>query len=187
MFYARTRQAGGAADRAARRREPRAPAPTAANGSVSAANWTCGVRTRARRHGLRRPAHRREPGHRRPRGRRADAKSRARQASDPAADRRRRRARHPRPATLSELVEAADTVINLVGILHETGRETSRARTSSCAKPDRRVPTCGVRRLVHMSALGAASMRRAGTCAARARRRRSSRPRRSTGPSSGRA
>jgi uncharacterized protein YbjT (DUF2867 family) len=59
---------------------------------------------------------------------------------------------------LSELIEAADTVINLVGILHETGRETfarvhvdlARSVVDACRR-------AGGRRLVHMSALGAAT------------------------------
>ncbi len=58
---------------------------------------------------------------------------------------------------LGELVGGADAVINLVGILHETGRETfkhahvglTRSVIDACR-------SAGVRRLVHMSALGAA-------------------------------
>lgn len=61
------------------------------------------------------------------------------------------------PRSLSELVERTDAVVNLVGILHESGRETfarvhvdvARGVVDAC----RRV---GVRRLLHMSALGAA-------------------------------
>lgn len=61
------------------------------------------------------------------------------------------------PRRLSELVGEADTVINLVGILHETGRATfarthvelTRSVIDACLH-------AGVRRLLHMSALGAA-------------------------------
>ena len=59
---------------------------------------------------------------------------------------------------LDELVDGVDAVVNLVGVLHETGRETfahahvelARIVIDACRR-------AGVRRLVHMSALGAAT------------------------------
>lgn len=64
---------------------------------------------------------------------------------------------HDRRA-LDELVGSADTVVNLVGILHERARETfehahvelARSVIDACRR-------ASVRRLVHMSALGAAA------------------------------
>jgi NADH dehydrogenase len=59
--------------------------------------------------------------------------------------------------TLAKLVRGSDAVVNLVGILHEVGRETfARAHVEL---PRNVVAACresGVRRLVHMSALNAA-------------------------------
>ncbi|MDH5285869.1 MAG: complex I NDUFA9 subunit family protein [Betaproteobacteria bacterium] len=59
---------------------------------------------------------------------------------------------------LAELVARADCVVNLVGILHEQGRETFAA--AHVELPRSVVAACksaGVRRLVHMSALGASA------------------------------
>ena len=60
-------------------------------------------------------------------------------------------------AALARLVRGTDAVVNLVGILHESGRETfARAHVEL---PRNVVAACrdaGVRRLVHMSALNAA-------------------------------
>lgn len=61
------------------------------------------------------------------------------------------------PRRLGELVEGADTVINLVGILHESGRETfARAHVELARSVVDACRHAGVRRLLHMSALGAA-------------------------------
>ena len=61
------------------------------------------------------------------------------------------------PRQLGELVERADTVINLVGILHESGRETfARAHVELARNVIDACRHAGVRRLLHMSALGAA-------------------------------
>ncbi len=58
-------------------------------------------------------------------------------------------------ATLDQLVDGQDAVINLVGILHGTQREFERAHVEL---PQRVIAACrakGVRRYLHMSALGA--------------------------------
>jgi uncharacterized protein YbjT (DUF2867 family) len=59
---------------------------------------------------------------------------------------------------LRELVEDAGTVINLVGILHETGRETfARTHVELARSVIDACRQAGVRRLLQMSALGAAT------------------------------
>jgi NADH dehydrogenase len=58
-------------------------------------------------------------------------------------------------ATLARLIDGQDAVINLVGILHGTPRDFERVNV---ALPQRVIACCdrlGVRRLLHMSALGA--------------------------------
>ena len=61
------------------------------------------------------------------------------------------------PRRLGELAEGADTVVNLVGVLHETGRETfARAHVELARSVIDACRHAGVRRLLHMSALGAA-------------------------------
>jgi uncharacterized protein YbjT (DUF2867 family) len=65
-------------------------------------------------------------------------------------------------ATLNRLVAGADAIVNLVGILHgDTGRPYGKAfEAAHVALPRRIVAACraaGVSRLLHMSALGAAS------------------------------
>lgn len=61
------------------------------------------------------------------------------------------------PRSLGELVERADAVVNLVGILHESGRETfARAHVDVARSVVDACRRAGVRRLLHMSALGAA-------------------------------
>ncbi len=60
--------------------------------------------------------------------------------------------------TLDELVTDVDTVVNLVGILHETGRATFAGTHVELAR--NLIDGCrraGVRRILHMSALGAAA------------------------------
>ena len=57
---------------------------------------------------------------------------------------------------LQELVDECDTLINLVGILHETGRQTfARTHVELARSSVEACKRAGVRRLVHMSALGA--------------------------------
>jgi uncharacterized protein YbjT (DUF2867 family) len=59
------------------------------------------------------------------------------------------------PATLDSLFKGVDVVINLVGILHGTAAEFEQAH---CELPAKVVAACrsaGVKRLLHMSALGA--------------------------------
>lgn len=57
---------------------------------------------------------------------------------------------------LGRLVRDADAVINLVGILHPTGRDSfERAHTDLARKVVAACTAAGVQRLVHMSALGA--------------------------------
>jgi uncharacterized protein YbjT (DUF2867 family) len=60
------------------------------------------------------------------------------------------------PAALARVVRGADAVVNLVGILNESGRDTFvRAHVEL---PQKIIAACreaGVRRLIHMSALGA--------------------------------
>lgn len=59
---------------------------------------------------------------------------------------------------LGELAAGADTVVNLVGILHETGRETfAHAHVELARNVIDACRRAGVRRLVQMSALGAAT------------------------------
>jgi NADH dehydrogenase len=59
---------------------------------------------------------------------------------------------------LGELVDDADTVVNLVGILHETGHATfARVHVELAQIVIDACRRAGVRRLVHMSALGAAA------------------------------
>lgn len=60
--------------------------------------------------------------------------------------------------TLDQLVAGADAVVNLVGILHERGRETfARAHVEFARSVVEACKRGGVRRLVHMSALGASA------------------------------
>lgn len=62
------------------------------------------------------------------------------------------------PAKLAALVARADTVVNLVGILHEEGGATfQRAHVELPRSVVAACKAAGVRRLVHMSALGAAA------------------------------
>lgn len=61
------------------------------------------------------------------------------------------------PATLEKLFTGMDAVINLVGILHGSAADYARAHAEL---PEKVVAACratGVRRLLHMSALGAAA------------------------------
>jgi uncharacterized protein YbjT (DUF2867 family) len=61
------------------------------------------------------------------------------------------------PRTLERLIAPVDAVVNLVGILHETGRETF--QRNHVDLPRKIVDACretGVKRLVHVSALTAA-------------------------------
>lgn len=61
------------------------------------------------------------------------------------------------PAKLAALVGRADVVVNLVGILHEEGGQTfARAHVELPRKLIAACEAAGVKRLVHMSALGAA-------------------------------
>lgn len=61
------------------------------------------------------------------------------------------------PATLAALFRGADAVVNLVGILHETGGETfARAHVELPAQVSAACRAAGVRRLLHMSSLNAA-------------------------------
>lgn len=61
------------------------------------------------------------------------------------------------PRALNELVAGRDTVINLVGILHETARLTfARMHVELARNVVAAAGRAGVRRLLHMSALGAA-------------------------------
>jgi NADH dehydrogenase len=62
------------------------------------------------------------------------------------------------PRTLGDLVARVDTVVNLVGILHEQGGLTfARAHVELPRSVIAACKAAGVRRLVHMSALGAAT------------------------------
>ena len=77
-------------------------------------------------------------------------------ASDPAADRRRRRGDVHDPATLARLAAGASAVVNLVGILNESRRETfARVHVELARKIVAACHAAGVRRLVQMSALNA--------------------------------
>jgi len=72
------------------------------------------------------------------------------------------------PATLSRLVAGNDAVVSLAGILHEK-RKGDFARTHT-ELPRKIVDACreqDVRRLLHVSALGAAHDAQANTCARR--------------------
>lgn len=61
------------------------------------------------------------------------------------------------PAALAALCGRADVVVNLVGILHEAGRETfERAHVDFARRVTAACTASGVRRLLHMSALNAA-------------------------------
>lgn len=60
------------------------------------------------------------------------------------------------PATLARLVRGADAVVNLVGILNESGRDTfERVHVELARRVVEACRSCGVTRLVHMSALNA--------------------------------
>ncbi len=60
------------------------------------------------------------------------------------------------PATLARLVRGADAVVNLVGILNESGRDTfERVHVELARKVVEACRSAGVTRLVHMSALNA--------------------------------
>jgi len=64
-------------------------------------------------------------------------------------------------AALEPLFEGCDTVINLVGILNEQGRDGSGFRRAHVELPRKIVAVCrkaGVKRLLHMSALHAATI-----------------------------
>jgi uncharacterized protein YbjT (DUF2867 family) len=60
------------------------------------------------------------------------------------------------PTTLARLFSGADVIINLIGILNEHGRATFKsAHVDLADKVVRAARTTGVKRLLHMSALGA--------------------------------
>lgn len=59
-------------------------------------------------------------------------------------------------ASVRRLVEGAEAVINLVGILHERGRQTFQAlHVDGAARVAAHAQASGVKRLIHVSALGA--------------------------------
>ncbi len=59
-------------------------------------------------------------------------------------------------ASIAAAVEGADTVVNLVGILYERGRQTFDAvHRDGAAAIAREAARAGVRRLIHVSAIGA--------------------------------
>lgn len=65
-------------------------------------------------------------------------------------------------ARLTELLAGCDTVINLVGILNESGRDGAGFRRAHVELPEKIVEACratGVRRVLHMSALRASASR----------------------------
>lgn len=61
------------------------------------------------------------------------------------------------PAQLEKLFQGCDAVINLVGILHGSAAEFERVHAELPAKVVAACRTTGVRRLLHMSALGAST------------------------------
>lgn len=59
-------------------------------------------------------------------------------------------------ASVAEVVAGADAVINLVGILYERGKQTFQAvHADGAARVAKAATAAGVRRLVHLSAIGA--------------------------------
>jgi len=60
------------------------------------------------------------------------------------------------PVAVAAAVAGADAVVNLVGIMHERGKRTFQAvHVNAAANVAKAAATAGVKRLVHMSALGA--------------------------------
>lgn len=60
-------------------------------------------------------------------------------------------------ASVAAAVQGADAVVNLVGILYERGRQTFRSvHADGAGRVARAAAAAGVRRLVHLSAIGAA-------------------------------
>ena len=74
-------------------------------------------------------------------------------------------------ATLARMLRNTDAVINLVAILHGNEDEFERTHVRLPARLAAACLTAGVKRVVHVSALGAAPTPRAATCARSARRR----------------
>jgi len=61
-------------------------------------------------------------------------------------------------ASVSASVDGSDMVINLVGLLHESGRQTFAAtHAEGAARVARLAKQAGVRRLIHISAVGAST------------------------------